>query len=162
MSDFWSDSSSTSILCVRTAKALVRLRGCAGSPEPSLVAYVISAITSWAGSFIILNSWLVCSKLWSSEKTLPIGWNLPDLCIIDRFLQKCGNLLSPAEISFWQTLVINRVILTKKFEKIKIIIMLQLILNSWLMYISARKRLGRRLQLIALRLLVFVYWYRFA
>ena len=28
--------------CVRTAKALARLRGCAGSPEPSLFAYVIS------------------------------------------------------------------------------------------------------------------------
>ena len=38
-------------LCVRTAKALARLRGCAGSPEPSLVAYVISTIISWAGSF---------------------------------------------------------------------------------------------------------------
>ena len=51
MSDSWSDSSSMSILpCVRTAKALVRLRGCAGSPEPSLVAYVISTIISWAGS----------------------------------------------------------------------------------------------------------------
>ena len=37
-------------LCVRTAKALVRLCGCAGSPEPSLVAYVISTIISWAGS----------------------------------------------------------------------------------------------------------------
>ena len=35
--------------CVWTAKAPARLRGCAGSPEPSLVAYVIS--TSWAGSF---------------------------------------------------------------------------------------------------------------
>ena len=33
--------------CVRTAKALARLRGCAGSPEPSLVAYVISTIISW-------------------------------------------------------------------------------------------------------------------
>ena len=43
------------ISCVRTARALVRLSGCAGSPEPSLVAYVISTITSWAGSFI--NSW---------------------------------------------------------------------------------------------------------
>ena len=32
--------------CVRTAKALARLRGCAGSPEPSLVAYVISTIIS--------------------------------------------------------------------------------------------------------------------
>ena len=32
--------------CVRTAKALARLRKCAGSPEPSLVAYVISTIIS--------------------------------------------------------------------------------------------------------------------
>ena len=37
--------------CVRTAKALARLRGCAGLPEPSLVACVISTIISWAGSF---------------------------------------------------------------------------------------------------------------
>ena len=35
---------------VGTEKALVRLRWCAGSPEPSLVAYVISTIISWAGS----------------------------------------------------------------------------------------------------------------
>ena len=38
--------------CVRTGKALARLRGCAGSPEPSLVAYVISTIISWTGSFM--------------------------------------------------------------------------------------------------------------
>ena len=37
------------ISCVRTAKALARLRRCAGSPEHSLVAYVISTIISWAG-----------------------------------------------------------------------------------------------------------------
>ena len=36
--------------CVRTAKALARLRECAGSPEPSLVAHVISTKISWAGS----------------------------------------------------------------------------------------------------------------
>ena len=36
--------------CVRTAKALARLRDCAGSPEPSPVAYVISTIIAWAGS----------------------------------------------------------------------------------------------------------------
>ena len=39
--------------CVRTVKALARLRGCADSPEPSLVAYVISTIISWAGSFYL-------------------------------------------------------------------------------------------------------------
>ena len=39
------------ISCVRTAMALARLRGWADSPEPSLVAYVISTvITSWTGS----------------------------------------------------------------------------------------------------------------
>ena len=38
------------ISCVWTATALEKMRGCAGSREPSLVAYVISAIISWAGS----------------------------------------------------------------------------------------------------------------
>ena len=33
-------------LCVRTAKALVRLHECAGSPEPSLIACVISTVIS--------------------------------------------------------------------------------------------------------------------
>ena len=37
--------------CVGTAKALARLRGSAGSPEPSLVTYVISTIITWAGLF---------------------------------------------------------------------------------------------------------------
>ena len=36
--------------CVRTAMALARLCGCAGSPETSLVAYVISTKISCAGS----------------------------------------------------------------------------------------------------------------
>ena len=38
-------------LNVRTAKAVVRLRKCAVSPEPSLFAYAKSTIISWAGSF---------------------------------------------------------------------------------------------------------------
>ena len=45
------------ILCGRTAKALARLRACTGSPEPSLVAYVISTFLTWAGSSIVLLSW---------------------------------------------------------------------------------------------------------
>ena len=36
--------------CVQTAKALARLCRCAGLPEPSLVAYVVSTIISWADS----------------------------------------------------------------------------------------------------------------
>ena len=35
---------------VHTAKTMVRLCRCAGSPEPSLVAYVISTLIAWAGS----------------------------------------------------------------------------------------------------------------
>ena len=41
---------------VRTMKALARQRRCAGLPEPSLVAYVISTIISWAGSYMKNNS----------------------------------------------------------------------------------------------------------
>ena len=41
---------------MRTQKALARLRGCAVSPEPSLVAYVISTIISLAGSFCYRKS----------------------------------------------------------------------------------------------------------
>ena len=44
--------------CVRTAKALARLRACAGSPEPSLVAFAISTIISWADSLILLLKFL--------------------------------------------------------------------------------------------------------
>ena len=41
--------------CVRTAKALARLRTCTGSPEPLLVACVISTIVSWVGSNKMFN-----------------------------------------------------------------------------------------------------------
>ena len=51
--------------CVQTAKALARLRRCAGSPEPSLVAYAISTIISWAGSIIFHDRPATCL----SEKT---------------------------------------------------------------------------------------------
>ena len=44
--------------CVRTAKALVRLRGCAGSPEPSLVTCAVSTKISWAGSNGQINDWV--------------------------------------------------------------------------------------------------------
>ena len=40
-------------LCEPRVKALVRLWGCTGSPEPLLVAYVISTIISRAGSFVV-------------------------------------------------------------------------------------------------------------
>ena len=48
--------------CVRTAKALMRLHGCAGSPEPSLVAYVISTIISWAGTFSVCRIQYIAAK----------------------------------------------------------------------------------------------------
>ena len=50
--------------CGRTAKALARLHKCAGSSEPSLVAYVTSTIISWAGSIL--------SYLTEAESKLPL------------------------------------------------------------------------------------------
>ena len=46
--------------CVRTAKAVVRLSRCTGSPEPLLVAYVISTLISRAGLnvFYILRAFV--------------------------------------------------------------------------------------------------------
>ena len=74
-------------LCVRTAKAVARLRGCAGSPESSLVAYVISTIISWAGSnnynvfLLALNikrlSYTNCMKNYSSIKHPPNLYKTP-------------------------------------------------------------------------------------
>ena len=73
--------------CVRTAKALARLRGCPGSSEPSLLAYVISTIISWAGSnlYIGTNSsrlirvyttvcYFYCSHYMSCLMTKPTKW----------------------------------------------------------------------------------------
>ena len=82
MSDFWSDSSLTSILyvceqgrlwrdCV-DAQALMRLRRCAGSPEPSVVASVISTIMSWAGS----NNPLMYRGLFCTYKLDESIWHL--------------------------------------------------------------------------------------
>ena len=62
MSDFWSDPLSTSIVHVCEQRRL--WRDCEDaqarlshrwSPEPSLVAYVISTIISWASSFMIFK-----------------------------------------------------------------------------------------------------------
>ena len=61
--------------CVRTAKVLVSLRGCPGSPEPSLVTYVISTITSWAGSIYrncLCHFRLLFSSLLSESTTIVI------------------------------------------------------------------------------------------
>ena len=57
------------ISCVWTLKALSRLRECAGSPEPSLVPYVISNIITWAGS----NDHNVMHRKLESSLTL-CGW----------------------------------------------------------------------------------------
>ena len=54
--------------CVRTAKALARPRGYVGSPDHSLVAYVISYIISWAGSFVklMILGWYLSSP-WQGQ-----------------------------------------------------------------------------------------------
>ena len=59
--------------CVRTGKALARLRKCAGLSEPLLVAYVINTIVSWAGSFDLSLLWvwaLLGSHVSETSRTL--------------------------------------------------------------------------------------------
>ena len=53
------------ISCVRTSKDPARLHGRAGSHEPSLVAYVISTIISWAGSNLVFGFLYYHFLLWS-------------------------------------------------------------------------------------------------
>ena len=55
-------------------EALARLRRCAGSPEPSLVAYVISSIMSWAGSFIPVWTVVRLSPCWLSSDSVIFIW----------------------------------------------------------------------------------------
>ena len=92
--------------CVRTAKALVRLRGCAGSPVPSLVAYVISIIISRDGSDCSSeeNGTIHEKQLW---------WNI-------RILNDCEvQIISTSRVTFsipWQTLWCWRVKLSWVME----------------------------------------------
>ena len=60
---------------VRTAKALARLRGCAGSPKPSLIAYMISTKISWTSS---IHAWscLVERKKKRKQNPGPNAWQL--------------------------------------------------------------------------------------
>ena len=58
--------------CVRTAKALVRLGGRAGSPKPSLVAYVISTIISCAGSNRVCTACHSLCMFWTPYSLLKL------------------------------------------------------------------------------------------
>ena len=51
----------THCLYERAAEVLARLRGCAGSPEPSLLAYAISTKFAWRGPYMV-ESYLVLEK----------------------------------------------------------------------------------------------------
>ena len=50
--------------CVWTGKIMERLCGCAGSFEPLLVAYVISTIISWAGSYALHKEIFTINNAW--------------------------------------------------------------------------------------------------
>ena len=79
--------------CMRAAKALARLRRCAGSPKSLQVVFVISTIISWAGSYIVCfpmnlcglganpynhhhHPWHMLKNIFNSysEKCLVLGW----------------------------------------------------------------------------------------
>ena len=65
--------------CVWTAKTLTRLRGCAGSSEPLLVAYVTSTIISWAGSNKVLK--------YTRQKFLSVTWNFQYFSKTNQYLE---------------------------------------------------------------------------
>ena len=66
--------------CVRTAKALVRLRRCAGSPKPSQVAYVISTIISCAGWFRAKNGLISHQSTWTVNTWQRLSRSRRTLC----------------------------------------------------------------------------------
>ena len=82
--------------CVRTAMALARLCGCTGSPEPSLVAYVISTIISWAGSIneLILQA-SVCWNDLICFMSARISWKGK----MRRSMTKPTNWCAPSKVS---------------------------------------------------------------
>ena len=83
------------ISCVRTAKALGRLRGCAGSPEHSLVAYVISSVIAWALAqmkFRVLSRVVLKKKI----RTKLSCKNIKDMGIYFRTLSKINDNKSAA------------------------------------------------------------------
>ena len=57
----------THCLYERAAEVLARLRGCAGSPEPSLLAYAISTKFAWRGPYkTFVNtkmSWIIMHNM---------------------------------------------------------------------------------------------------
>ena len=78
--------------CVWTAKALARLSGYASSPEPSLVAYGISTIISWAGSFHNFSALiLIISMLMKTYKKIKL----------QRQWHKTSNQYHQIEINFY-------------------------------------------------------------
>ena len=89
-------------LCVRTAKALVRLRGCASSP--SLVTYVISGIISWAGSYCNF----VFSNIWYS-------WHYPFVLDITIYRLECYNRPLICILFFCLFAIISKYILSENF-----------------------------------------------
>ena len=67
-------------LYVQTAKALARLRRCAGSPENSLVAYVISTISHELAQILAFNS-ACLFDLWFNGHIRWCGVNLTSLLL---------------------------------------------------------------------------------
>ena len=86
---------------LRTAKALARLRGCAGLPEPSLVAYVTSTIISWVDPIIICEHGGVSTFL-SYIKTSP-GSDVVCMCEGPKSLH---ILYQSADYSLWSAMQI--------------------------------------------------------
>ena len=62
----------TYLIFCRTLRLLF-MRGCPGSPEPSLVAYVISTIISWARFFVVAKILQTVSVSWLLGRPLELN-----------------------------------------------------------------------------------------
>ena len=84
--DFWSDPSSTILMCANS-EGLVRLRRCAGSPEPSLVSYVIITGDSHYVDFAYLDTITYVEVIFHSQYFFSIY-----LCISTPSMSKTVNM----------------------------------------------------------------------
>ena len=106
-------------LCVRTAKALVSLRGCAGSPEPSLVAYVISTIISWAGCIMLFTMTLldICT-LYIFAYLMSHVTRKPALCVCKRQRRRSACVSAQSDRRFSCLLLIDSIIWVTSWENL--------------------------------------------
>ena len=81
-------------VCVRIVKALARLLGCAGSPEPSLVEAEFGFLRSCRAKFFRKKKWKVRARCPSIFSSIAIELNVPRDDLFDRYRTNFYHLWS--------------------------------------------------------------------